>query len=134
MLVAVSMGCEQPRRSVLSRRRSILRLRRFSCRFIVAFTRNPLWLGCMEKRAILQTPQKGQGFSSFSLNSNFRAAEGSLIQGLVLQRHRGVDPCRLVRQVNQFCGYEQSVATLAAELLHLPDEPAGVGEKRARIL
>jgi len=33
-----------------------------------------------------------------------------------------IDPCRLVRQVKQFGGCLEPV-----ELLHLPDEPAGVG-------
>src|SRR2546421_671109 len=33
-----------------------------------------------------------------------------------------IDPCRLARQVKEFPGL------LAAELLHLPGEPAGVGE------
>ena len=35
------------------------------------------------------------------------------------------DPCRLVRQVKEFLSYR---STLATELLHLPDKPAGVGE------
>ncbi len=40
-----------------------------------------------------------------------------------------LDPCRLVRQVKQFHGYNA-----AGELLHLPDKPAGVGIIMRRIL
>src|SRR5207247_2343763 len=46
------------------------------------------------------------------------------------------DPCRLVRPVKQFMGLLPAQAlrnTLpAAELLHLPDEPAGVGKGALR--
>jgi hypothetical protein len=34
------------------------------------------------------------------------------------------DPCRLARQVKKFIGWLQLVCL---KLLHLPDEPAGVG-------
>jgi hypothetical protein len=40
------------------------------------------------------------------------------------------DPCRLVRQVKEFDGWRGAAkpfpSPLASELLHLPDEPAGV--------
>jgi hypothetical protein len=53
------------------------------------------------------------------------------------------DPCRLARQVKQFSRLEgraerpfffssRAPPLLAAELLHLPDKPAGVGKKRRR--
>jgi len=41
------------------------------------------------------------------------------------------DPCRLVRQVKQF---KQPGRSQADELLHLPDEPAGVDDKEQRLL
>jgi hypothetical protein len=41
------------------------------------------------------------------------------------------DPCRLVRLVRQV---KQFVRRPAVKLLHLPDEPAGVGEKEPKPL
>jgi hypothetical protein len=41
------------------------------------------------------------------------------------------DPCRLVRQVKQF---KQLGRSRADELLHLPDEPAGVDDEEQRLL
>src|SRR6266478_1779780 len=82
MLRAVNMGWEQPRRSALSRRRSILRLRLRSRWFIDWFTRKPSPLGWMGTRSTPHTPQKGRGFSGFL---RFRAREGRpspLVPGL----------------------------------------------------
>src|SRR5207245_3561480 len=53
-------------------------------------------------------------------------------RGLPPLRHKtlsGAHPCRLVRQVKQFVGLVR-----AAELLHPPDKPAGVGRTRAIFL
>src|SRR4051794_34823186 len=82
MLVAVRMGREQPRRLWGSSRRSILRLRLRSWRFIVAFTRKPSLLGWLRSRSNLQTPQKDEGFRAFLRILPLPPLEGPLIQGL----------------------------------------------------
>ena len=59
------MGWEQPRRSVLSKRRSMRRLLWVSrCRMIL-FTRNPSLLRVAKFVATLQTPEIHEGFEFF---------------------------------------------------------------------
>src|SRR3954447_10240883 len=62
MLLAVIMGWEQPRRSFLSRRRSIRRLLLASFRRMLGFTRNPSGRRMLEKADTSFNTGNAQGF------------------------------------------------------------------------
>src|ERR1700731_116985 len=62
MLLAVSMGWEQPRRSFLSRRRWIWRLLWANFRRRIAFTRNPSGRLVLDKADTYSTPANTEGF------------------------------------------------------------------------
>src|SRR4051794_18174815 len=81
MLAAVNIGRSQPSRLNLLRRRSMRRLRRFNCRRILTFTRNPSRALGNDKLATYQTPQNAgdfEGFRFFLVNSE----KSTLVQGL----------------------------------------------------
>src|SRR6516165_1226298 len=65
MLLAVIMGWEQPRRSFLSRRRSIRRLRWANSRRMIAFTRNPSGRLVLEKADTSFNTGNAEGFRVF---------------------------------------------------------------------
>src|SRR5260370_41311054 len=65
MLVAVNCGRSQSPSLVLSRRRSMRRLRLASLRCKVAFTRNPSGLRVLETPDTLSNPRKAERFRVF---------------------------------------------------------------------
>src|SRR6266852_7086038 len=65
MLLAVNSGRSQPVRSVLSRRRSMRRLRLASLPCKVAFTRNPSGLRVLQMLATISNPGKAERFRVF---------------------------------------------------------------------
>src|SRR5262249_21459189 len=66
---AVNIGWLQPPSFVLSNRRSMRRLRLFSCRRILAFTRNPSWLRSPRKQSIFLDSENTEGFRVFQETS-----------------------------------------------------------------
>src|SRR5713226_8194148 len=82
MLRAVIMGSAQPRRSFLSMRRSIRRLRRANFWFMVAFTRNPSWLRISEIVEHSLIRRNRREISSFFHEFPVMTQETTLVQGL----------------------------------------------------
>src|ERR1700736_3690269 len=74
MLLAVIMGLEQPRRSVLSKRRRMRRLLLASFCRMFFLTRNPFVRGALEKVDAPLNPTNAEGFRVFHnrLQSNAR--------------------------------------------------------------
>src|SRR5262252_9583835 len=65
MLRALNIGWLHPPSFVWSNRRSMRRLRLFSCPRILAFTRNPSWLRSPRKQSTFLDSENTEGFRVF---------------------------------------------------------------------
>src|ERR1051326_2521913 len=83
MLLAVNIGSKQPFRLVLSKRRSIRRLRSASFRCMLAFTRNPSGASGVGERRYSIKHRKSRGISRFHTVFYSSERTTSLVQGLV---------------------------------------------------
>src|ERR1051326_101097 len=82
MLLAVNIGSKQPFRLVLSKRRSIRRLRSASFRCMLAFTRNPSGASGVGERRYSIKHRKSRGISRFHTVFYSSERTTSLVQGL----------------------------------------------------
>src|SRR6266851_1913568 len=95
MLLAVNSGRSQPVRSVLSRRRSMRRLRLASLPCKVAFTRNPSGLRVLQMLATISNPGKAERFRVFyeippPTTGGFAWLRPRELTGAGSYQHRGV--------------------------------------------
>src|SRR5271168_4910773 len=121
MLAAVIMGWEQPRRSFLSSRRWIRRLRLASFRRMLGFTRNPSGRRVLEKADTSFNTGNAEGFRASPNNHPAKPGDFAWLRASAIR----VSDRRTLRQS---AGLVRSMETSAREL----DASGGSATQRQR--